>query len=175
MKLIPAQTRSLPKIYGHFAAATIVLTTLLAIIADGANNGTMTETMENRRTLTDLEQMEESKYGKKELWRVKPRTSFTHESASSFGEPMDRVGAEAHGGVIYPENAASYGTPYAPAAYAVLGITEAEWNALSEEERQRLLQQMQAGQKAAEGSRNNGSLDKLAADSRRRAGSGNFD
>ena len=38
MKLIPAQTSSLPKMYGHFAAATIALTTLLAIIADGANN-----------------------------------------------------------------------------------------------------------------------------------------
>lgn len=175
MKLIPAQTRSLSKMYGHFAVAAVTLTTLLAVMADGANNGAFSEELEERETKTQLQVQDASRFGTKELWRVKPKGSFGSESDGALGEPTDRVGGHSNSGVLYPQYAASMGTPYVPAAYTVLGITEAEWNALSEEERQRLLEQLQAGKKAADTAREDGTLAKLAADSRKRAGAGNFD
>lgn len=175
MKLIPAQTRSLSKMYGHFAVAAVTLTTLLAVMADGANNGAFSEKLENRETRTQLQVQDESRYGKKELWRVKPKGSFGSDSNETLGEPTDRVGAQGNSGVLYPQYALAMGSAYAPAAYTALGISEEEWNALTEEERQRLLSQLQAGQKAAETARDDGTLAQLAADSRKRAGAGNFD
>ncbi|MCB2051097.1 MAG: hypothetical protein KDE63_06680 [Novosphingobium sp.] len=179
MKLIPTETTSLPTMYRHFAAVTIALTTMLAIFADGENRAAAAAQFSDRQQLNELERIDEQKFGKKELWKVEVEKKFTSDAAlGQFGQPMTPMGARKqrdHGdGGIMPADM-TIEAPRSQMVWLQFGMTEAQWNALSEKQRNALLKQIQTGRVAAVKGSQSGGLDKAIEASRARSGSSQFD
>lgn len=177
MKLIPTETTSLPTMYRHFAAITIALTTMLAIFADGENRAAAAAQFSDRKQLNEMERVEEQKYGKEELWKVKVEKKFAPDSSvGEFGQPMDAMGSRRQsggGGGVLPADM-SIEAPRNHMVWLQFGMTEAQWNALSEKQRNALLKELQNGRAAAINGSRNGGLDKAIAASRERSGASSF-
>lgn len=171
MKLIPTETTSLPTMYRHFAAITIALTTMLAIFADGENRAAAAAQFSNRQQLNEMERVEEQKYGKEELWKVRVEKKFAPDSSlGEFGQPMNSMGSRRErGGGVLPANM-SIEVPRNHMVWLQFGMTEAQWNALSESKRNALLKELQNGRAAAINGSRSGGLDKAIAASRERSG-----
>lgn len=174
MKLIPAQAASLPKIYRHFAVITLVCTAILAMVVDGENRRSVADKLHERQQMNHMKAAEVSKMGARTLFDPVPVYvkfgSASQEFDSTYGAPTDREGAKAEDGV-YPRQAAIAQRPQVtPKSYGMFGMSKEEWEALSEEERQRLMDTLASGQMLAEQARRNGQLERLMQQSDERAG-----
>lgn len=132
------------RIYRHFAVVTVVLTAGVAILADGERRAALAEEIEAREQRNELEIASQQKFGKPRLVKKTPQGGGSFGSDSgSFGDPMDDPGSSSSGYV--PANLWFSGgsTP----VYHRLGLTEAQWAALSEDQREAL--RRKAGEEAA--------------------------
>lgn len=169
---------SLPKIYRHFAVLTLAVTALMALFADGENRAAIAEEIQTRQQRAEMREANAKKFGKKELLVNKARgpsinnKGFDYSDAGDgFGAPMDRAGAAVQD-FNYSEDIAK--PRYAPAAYAGLQISEAEWKQLSPEERKKLLKKLRGEEELSPEERERRRQAMIAA-SLRRSGSANSD
>ncbi|AKM07113.1 hypothetical protein [Pelagerythrobacter marensis] len=142
------QTGLNSKVYRHFAVITVCLTATLAIFADGENRSAMAEELDARDEHTALKQEEAEKYGKPRLIATshdRPRNTgggFDADGGGEFGAPMDDLGSDQGSGYVPPSRATTQ--VGLGIDYAALGLTQAQFEALSQAERDALLQQLRA-------------------------------
>lgn len=165
---------SIPKIYRHFAVFTLVITVLMAMFADGENREAMADEIRSREQQAEVQTASAAKFGTGKLVKSadlekKERGSggFGRDSGS-FGDPMDSVGSRAE---YNPDAFKSAGPQFVPGAYRQFGISKAEWDSLSEEERAKLLAEMNGGGLSTDPEIRKAQLAKLIAASARRSGS----
>lgn len=136
-----------PTMYRHFAVITIALTLTLGIFADGEGrqavaNGVSREIAE-RQESRRVQEAQVAKFGKAELIRRSPAKSRGASGGDSdgfdphYGQPSDRAGSLSGSGAVWTGRI----NPSAkiPGAYAPYGIPQAQWDAMSEEERAAIL------------------------------------
>lgn len=82
-----------PKMYRHFAVATLVLTALIALFADGDNRGAVTDGMERREQQAALRKAEAEKQGESKpvlVNRAGESRDNSGDGGGDFGSPTDR-------------------------------------------------------------------------------------
>jgi hypothetical protein len=165
------QPGSALRMYRHFAVITVALTMALAMLADGESRAALAEEIAEREQRNMLAHASAEKFGRPKLINKAPAAtagSFGSDSGD-FGEPMDDAGGGNPSGFI-PDYDPDAGPAYAPAAYGRFGLSEAEWDALSEDHRAELLRQLQADAALAAAPERQRQIESLAAASRSRSG-----
>lgn len=166
-----------PKMFRHFAVVTIIVTLLLAVFADGENREALAENVSDeiaaRQEAARVEQAQVAKFGAPKLVsRAKPRNRVGYANGDGFdtayGTPSDSNGQStrttaAWRGRLNP-------TAKMPASYAPYGIPQAEWNAMSEEEREEFLRQRTPSPTAVSAAQHQREVEGLLAASAARAG-----
>ncbi|MCT2558110.1 hypothetical protein N0B51_03860 [Tsuneonella sp. YG55] len=152
-------------IYRHFAAVTIALTAVTAMFANSEDREALArEIAEDSRPAVDQAPPEFVRR------TAAPRGSFgSEEFDGSFGQPMDGAGAAAGDGVIPGVN---YAAPQAgmPVGFTVYGVTTAQWDAMNEEQRRRLMADREAANRAAQSGERARQVNALLEASRARSG-----
>ena len=157
--------------YRHFAVVTVALTAGLAMFADGERRGAMAEELEAREQRQRLEIASQEKFGKPKLVKRNPQATAGSfgDDGGAFGEPSDDTGG--YGGGIVPEDFAPP-LAFAPAAYNLFGLTDAEWAGLTAEQRADLRRQALAEAEEANSDLRRGQIAALRQASASRAGTG---
>lgn len=152
------------RMYRHFAIVTVALTAALALFADGESREAMAEEIAAREQRNELAHASAEKFGKPRLVRKEPASAGSFGSdGGDFGEPMDDAGGGNPSGYIS-------GPVNAPSAYAYFGLSEAEWEALSEEQRAALRREVQEEADRAAAPERQAQIERLKAASAGRAG-----
>lgn len=162
------------RIYRHFAVVTLLLTGAVALFADGENRAAMAEEIAERQQRDALARASAEKFGPPKLIKAGAPDgggSFGPD-IGEFGAPMDGGGGTGSGsgsGYIPDEDLA---LGFVPAAYARYGLSEAEWAALSEEEREALRREAEAEAARADTPERALQVERLKAASAARSGHG---
>lgn len=155
------------RIYRHFAVVTVVLTAGVAILADGERRAALAEEIEVREQRNELEIASQEKFGKPKLVKKTPQGGGSFGSDSGdFGDPMDDHGSSGSGYV--PADLWSSGD--SGPVYSRLGLTEAQWAALSEDQRAALRRKADEEAARARTAERRDQVDRLLGASARRAG-----
>jgi len=163
---------SVPKIYRHFAVVTLVVTLLVAMFADGENREAMADEIRSREQNAEMKAASAAKYGTAKLIKssgLERKGGGFGKDSGEFGAPMDTVGSQAdYNPDVFKGGAAPQ---FVPGAYRQFGISKAEWDPLSEEERAKLIAEMNGGGLSTDPEIREAQLAKLIAASARRSGS----
>jgi hypothetical protein len=171
-----------PKMFRHFAAVTIVVTLLLAVFADGENREAITDGVSDgiaaRQESERVEQAQVAKFGQPKLFARTPSRRASggggYEGGDgfdgSYGSPTDRTGQYARTTAVWrgrvDPNAA------VPGSYARYGIPQAEWDRMSEAEREEYLRARMPAKPPVSATQHRREVEGLLAASAARAGEG---
>jgi hypothetical protein len=139
-----------PKIYRHFAVITVVATVLLAVFASGENREAIAAAAEaHQDELARERAASRPAYGNATLvenQRQPAHFSDFGDTGGSFGEPMDRTGAQVQdvGRLEFTPQGRGTGDNV-PQSYAQYGISAAELASLTPAQRAALLARIRAG------------------------------
>jgi hypothetical protein len=86
-----------PRLFRHFAIVTVVLTSCLALFADGENQAAIAESIKTQQTKSAVRKAEQEKLGSRKLIATKTRTR-----ASNNDVPVDSARPPASGGGYDP-------------------------------------------------------------------------
>ena len=152
--------------YRHFAAVTLVCTLALAMFVDGDSREAVAREFEHMPATVETK----DKARPDELIRKNLGGSADAGGGfdGTFGQPMDTVGATAGDGVI-PEFAPATPGSGLPSGYNTLGISNAEWAALTEEQKRKLLAAKKASETPAAQRERGDQIESLLAASRERS------
>ncbi|MCP5378794.1 MAG: hypothetical protein H6914_00010 [Novosphingobium sp.] len=163
---------SVPKVYRHFAVVTLVVTLLMAMFADGENREAMADEIRSRERAAETKSVSAAKYGTAKLIKstgLERKGGGFGKDSGEFGAPMDTVGSQVE---YNPEVFKGGAAPkFVPGAYRQFGISKAEWDSLSDEDRAKLIAEMHGGGLSTDPEIRKAQLDKLIAASARRSGS----
>ncbi len=146
MRRIANATGISPKMYRHFAAVTVGITGMLALFADGESREAVAAQIAKQGEAAAERREDMRKAGNSTFTRpLKSPGSYSEGSfdysdtggGGSYGAPMDGASGEGASAGFVPDE---FGTKKrsAPASYAKFGLTQEQWEALSEEERKRI-------------------------------------
>jgi hypothetical protein len=175
-----AQLRTQPidaKMYRHFAVITVAITLTIGVFADGEGrqalaNGVSEEVAE-RQEAARVAQAQVDKFGKPELIRrspPKPRGDWGYGDTfdSSYGQPNDGSASSSVGSAVW--RGRSNPNAKVPGAYTPYGIPQAQWDAMSEEEREAFLGKRPKPQPIVSAAQHQREVNGLMAASAARAG-----
>lgn len=167
------------KMYRHFAVITIAITATIGVFADGEGrkalaNG-VSEEISERQEAERLQQAQVAKFGQPKLFQRKPagrREKALNDSDSfewAYGEPTDTGSLSGQASAVWTGRM----NPKAkvPGSYAPYGISQAQWNAMTEEEREAFLAEHARSQPVVSAAQHRRQVDGLMAASAARAGS----
>jgi len=161
---------STARIYRHFAVVTLLLTGAVAVFADGENRQALAEEIAEREEQGRVARASAEMFGPPRLVKKAPAGGGSFGSdRGEFGMPMDDGGSDNASGYFPDEHAAAGHTP---AAYARFGLSEAEWAALTEEQREALRRQAGSDAALAQSSERALQIGRLKAASAARSGAG---
>jgi hypothetical protein len=170
--------------YRHFAAVTVAITAALAILADGENRRTIADGVDTRiaqrRETARIERAQVAKFGKPKLVRRQtPRSGdwgiggYGDAFDASYGTPGDRTAEYARTAAVWRGRTGSEGK--VPGAYAPYGIAQADWEAMSEQEREAWMRKMQSRSAPVSAEQRARDIESLMAASAERSGATAFD
>ena len=154
------------RIYQHFAAATVAITLVIALIADGE---------EGRATAAEAlakERAEAQKSGEIRVVKRAPIFQSMPTSDDGWGSAAGTSTSNAYGSGGVSARGGG-GVEIDDATLAKLGLTRAEWNALSDSQKIRLLQQIGRDPEQEEADRQRNAA-QMAEESRQRAGGADY-
>ncbi|WP_114522176.1 hypothetical protein [Altererythrobacter sp. ZODW24] len=146
MRRIANATGISPKMYRHFAVVTVGLTGILALFADGESREVVAAQIVEQSEKAAERRAETRKAADATFTRplVKPESysesSFDNSDVGgggSYGAPMDSASGDGANASIIPEELGARKRT-APGSYDQFGLTQEQWEALSEEERERI-------------------------------------
>jgi hypothetical protein len=168
-----------PKMFRHFAAVTIVVTLLLAVFADGESGEALAENVSDeiaaRREANRVEAEQVAKFGAPKLIQRNPQRRNSRSSYpggdgfdADYGDPTDRTGQYSRTTAVWRGRLSS--SAKMPSSYAPYGIPQAEWNAMSGDERQEFLRKRMPLPTAVSAEQHRRDVEGLLAASAARAG-----
>lgn len=178
-----AQIRKAPitaKMYRHFAAVTVAITVTLGIFANGEGRQAFADEVDQqiaeRHEAARVADAQVAKFGKPKLIERSSRRGsdwgfqgYGDSFDNDYGKPIDgsSVGSApaVRAGRVSP-------TAKVPGAYAPYGISQAAWQAMSDEEREAFLSSRTKPQPAVSAEQHQRQVEGLLAASAARAGEG---
>jgi hypothetical protein len=160
-----------PKVFRHFAAITVMITLTLGFFANGEGRRALADEVTERQHDAALDRAQVAKFGKPKLIRRQsgPTSDPGYGSGfdSDYGEPTDVGGMTRVSGTWQGRvNSNSK----MPSSYAPYGISQAEWEAMSEEQREAFLRAQTRRQPELTTAQKQRAAEKLLAASAARAG-----
>jgi hypothetical protein len=165
--------------YRHFAVVTVAITAGMAILADGEGRQAIAGSVENhiaqRQEAARIEQAQVAKFGKPKLVQRQGARSgdwgvggYGDAFDANYGTPGDRTSEYARTSAVWRGRTGSAGS--VPASYAPYGISQAEWESMSEQERAAWMQKMQGRSPPASAEQRARDIESLMAASAARSG-----
>jgi hypothetical protein len=128
------------KVYRHFAAITVAITLTLGFFANGEGRQALADEVAERQQEAKLQQAQVARFGQPKL--IRRRTGSANDRGygggfdSGYGEPSDSGATTLVSGTWQGRvNANSR----MPSSYAPYGISQAQWDAMSKEQREAFL------------------------------------
>lgn len=160
-----------PKVYRHFAAITVAVTLTLGFFANGEGRQALADEVTEQQHRAKLEQAQIAKFGPAKLIRRQsPRASDRGDGGgfdASYGEPSYSGGTTRVSGNWQGQVGAN---STIPGSYTPYGISQAEWEAMSEEQREAFLHTRTPLQPELSAVQKQRAAEKLLATSAARAG-----
>lgn len=157
------------RIYQHFAVATLAITLVVAMIMEGEGGRV------SAAEALAQEREEDRKSGEIRVVERAPIFQRMPDSDSGWGSEAGSVGSSAYGRPIGSRGGGEGGgVDIDDATLAKLGLTRAEWNALPDSEKIRLLEQLNGRKPQVSEAERIAASKQAAAESRSRAGGQNY-
>lgn len=169
-----------PKMYRHFAAITLGITLVLGLFANGEGRQALADEIDEevaeRQEAARVAGAQIAKFGQPKLIRRESRRD-TSWGYGGYGDSFDNDYGKPSDGSSTGSSVASYKgrvNPNAkvPDAYAPYGISQAEWRAMSDEEREAFLRNRNKPQPVVSAEQHQQQVEGLLAASAARAGEG---
>lgn len=167
-----------PKMYRHFAAITVALTLTLGLFANGEGRQALADEVEGRvaahQEARRIEEAQIAKFGKPKLIARNSRRDsawgyggYGDAFDSDYGKPSDGSSAGSIAGTRMGRVSPS---AKVPSSYAPYGISQAAWQAMTEEEREEFLRSRTKPQPVVSAEQHRRQVEGLLAASAARAG-----
>lgn len=160
-----------PKVYRHFAAITVVITLTLGFFANGEGRQALADEVAEQQHQAELQRAQIAKFGQPKL--IRRQSSPSNDSGhgggfdSDYGEPTDDGGTTSVSGTWQGRTSAR---SKMPGSYAPYGISQAEWERMSAEQREAFLRARTKLEPELSAAQKTEAAEKLLAASAARAG-----
>ncbi len=131
-----------PKVYRHFAAITVVITLTLGFFANGEGRQALADEVSEQQHKAEMQRAQVARFGQAKLIPRHSKRASGWDSQgggdfdADYGRPSEDSGTTHVAGTWQGRvNSNSK----MPGGYAPYGVTQAEWEAMSEEEREAFL------------------------------------
>jgi hypothetical protein len=128
------------KVYRHFAAITVAITLTLGFFANGEGRQALADEVAERQQQAELRQAQVARFGQPKLIRRRADPANDRGDGggfdSGYGEPSDSGATTLVSGTWQGRVNA---TSRMPGSYAPYGISQAQWDAMSKEQREAFL------------------------------------
>jgi len=162
-----------PKVYRHFAAITVAVTLTLGFFANGEGRQALADEVSQQQQKVELQREQVARFGQAKLIQRQPKRTRDWAAQgggdfdADYGSPSDSGAATRVSGTWQGRVGSN---SKMPGSYAPYGISQAEWEAMSNGQREAFLRARTGSQPTLSAAQQQNATERLLAASAARAG-----